>query len=423
MGGLSIVRGIIGGVAGAAGDPQTQAHMDQLNQQAQQQKIQEQRAKIAPLALNVKNLKQGIENSYNAFQQQNPGVTFDQWKTGPGAHEFNRFADLTQYNVHSMREILHPDWTPGPMEWLKTHTTDRAHITNAAGREAGRKNDAAWDKYNEGQIAQSQVGSVQPGFDSKSMAAQSLESQKAKAAQDLEKMRLEGGLKLEGEKAKYGMDLEKAKSETQEKIAGQRVSEQERRDDERMKMFSESQARLERQHDRSQANQGTWSVVEDETGKPTLFNSKTGEQKDAPAGMHKSGYFAKQIAPLEAADLNIKQYVDNGVFTGPDDLALQHEFFTATQPSTGFRMTKVQQDILADSQNWINSIKGKIHHATTGTWFSDEQRRQIANAAQQAIAAKKKSLSAGGPQKEQLQNMRGGGNSNVIVVSPEDMNQ
>ena len=163
MGGLSVLRGIVGGVAGAAGNTQLQDQEAHANQQAQQQKAEEQRAKIAPLALNVKNLKSGIENAYAAYQQQNPGVTFDQWKTGPGAQQFNRFADLTQYNVHSMREILHPDWTPGPMEWLKTHTTDRLHITNAAGREAGRANDAAWDKYNEGQIAGAQTG-FQPGM-------------------------------------------------------------------------------------------------------------------------------------------------------------------------------------------------------------------------------------------------------------------
>lgn len=134
---------------------------------------------------------------------------------------------------------------------------------------------------------------------------------------------------------------------------------------------------------------GTWTIAEDATGTPKLFNSKTGQERDAPEGMHKSGYYAKQIAPLEAAKLNIDDYMSNGVFDGPGDLALQHAFFTATQPSTGFRMTKVQQDILQNSQNWINSWQAKLHHATTGTWFSDEQRQQIAKAARDAIEAKK----------------------------------
>jgi hypothetical protein len=140
-------------------------------------------------------------------------------------------------------------------------------------------------------------------------------------------------------------------------------------------------------------DKGTWEVVEGDKGQSQLMNSKTGEMRDAPGGMHKSGYFAKQIAPLEAASMNIDTYLEGKVYDGPGDLSLQHEFFTATQPSTGFRMTKVQQDILQGSQSWLDSWQAKAHHATTGTWFSDKQRLQIADAARQAIAAKKASLS------------------------------
>lgn len=157
--------------------------------------------------------------------------------------------------------------------------------------------------------------------------------------------------------------------------------------------FQQSQERIEREHDRSAAATGTWTITEGDDGKPQLFNSKTGETKDAPAGMHKSGYYAKQVAPLAASAENIKEYMGGGVFTGPGDLDLQHQYFAATQPPSGFRMTKVQQDILAGSQSWINGIKGKFRHAATGTWFSDEQRRQIADEAQKAIVAKQKALS------------------------------
>lgn len=180
--------------------------------------------------------------------------------------------------------------------------------------------------------------------------------------------------------------------------------------------FQQSQERIEREHDRSAAATGTWTVTEDEDGKPQLFNSKTGEMKDAPAGMHKSGYFAKQIAPLDAAQMNISDYIKNGVFTGPGDLDLQHQYFTATQPATGFRMTKVQQDILAGSQSVMNSMRGKLHHATTGTWFSDEQRKQIADEAQKAIAAKKASLSMAG--KKMDQSGGGGGASSGESSDP-----
>jgi hypothetical protein len=155
------------------------------------------------------------------------------------------------------------------------------------------------------------------------------------------------------------------------------------------------EAGKESRFERSLADRGTWTVAEGENGEPKLFNSKTGEMKEVPGGMHKSGFYAKQIAPIEAAGLNIKNYMENGVFDGPGDLSLQHEFFTATQPATGFRMTKVQQDILQGSQSWMNSVQAKVHHTLTGTWFSDEQRKQIAKAAQDAIAAKKQAIGAG----------------------------
>lgn len=143
-------------------------------------------------------------------------------------------------------------------------------------------------------------------------------------------------------------------------------------------------------------NLGTWTIAEDGNGGTVLYNSKTGQTKQAAPGLHKSGYFAKQIAPFQAAALNIKDYMDNGIFDGPGDLALQHEFFTATQPATGFRMTKVQQDILQDSRSWLDSWKAKALHATTGQWFTEKQRKQLADAAQQAIAAKIKVMEGAG---------------------------
>ena len=173
-------------------------------------------------------------------------------------------------------------------------------------------------------------------------------------------------------------------------------------------MFNRSQERIERMHNAGSGAIGTWSVQEDADGKPVLFNSKTGRTEDAPAGMHKSGYYAKQIAPLEAANNNIQDYIDGGVFTGPGDLDLQHQFFTATQPATGFRMTKVQQDILANSQSLLNKGKAALAHMTGGTIFSPEQRKQIAEEAQKAIAAKKKALSGGGAMTDQLRDIQGG---------------
>src|ERR1700722_14214592 len=132
MGGLSIARGIVGGVAGAAGDTNTQQEMLQANQKAQQDQQNALKAKIAPLSLGITNLQKGIQTSYAQYQQAHPEWQgdFDQWEAGPGAQQFGQFTDATQQNVHAMREILHPDHQAGPTDWLKTHLTDRLHITN-----------------------------------------------------------------------------------------------------------------------------------------------------------------------------------------------------------------------------------------------------------------------------------------------------
>ena len=184
-----------------------------------------------------------------------------------------------------------------------------------------------------------------------------------------------------------------------------------RKEAETQARFNQQQERLERMHNDALANLGSWSVVEGEDGKTQLLNSKSGEMKDAPGGLHKSGYYVKNIAPLEAASLNIDQYMDPKTeHNGPGDISLQHEFFTATQPAAGFRMTKAQQDILQNAQDYLNSFKAKYNHFKTGSYFSDEQRKQIADTAKQAISAKKKALSgaAGGPATDNLRQIQSG---------------
>lgn len=183
-----------------------------------------------------------------------------------------------------------------------------------------------------------------------------------------------------------------------------------RKEAETQARFNQQQERLERMHNDALANLGSWSVVEGEDGKTQLLNSKSGETKEAPAGLHKSGFYVKNIAPLEAANLNMQQYMDEKQFSGSGDLSLQHEFFTATQPSSGFRMTGAQQKRLDDGRDWINSRKGEIYHALYGTWFTPEQRQELVKTAQEAIANKKKVLSAssGGPATNNLRQIQSG---------------
>ncbi len=147
---------------------------------------------------------------------------------------------------------------------------------------------------------------------------------------------------------------------------------------------------------RVSVNSGTWTVDEDKNGKPILFNSKTGETKDAP-DIQKAGTAAKAQAaldkinePVDGAMNYANDYLTNGRFTGSGDEALQEKFFELAKPSVGFRMTQPQIDLLQNSRSWMNSAAAHLRHATKGTWFSDDQRREIVQTMKDLAAAKKK---------------------------------
>ena len=52
----------------------------------------------------------------------------------PDTPEYHDTLDQIQENIHGMREIVAPDQKLGAGDWLKTHLTDRMHITSHAGR-------------------------------------------------------------------------------------------------------------------------------------------------------------------------------------------------------------------------------------------------------------------------------------------------
>lgn len=139
-------------------------------------------------------------------------------------------------------------------------------------------------------------------------------------------------------------------------------------------------------------NQGTWSLDEDSTtGKPVLFNSKNGETKAAPAGIAKTGTFAKneaKTASEKAALEYANDYASRSLHTGPGDEALMEKFFELAKPSTGFRMSQPQIDMLKNAQSWMGGLEAHLRHAASGTWFSDEQRQQIAATMQDLAKAK-----------------------------------
>lgn len=138
-------------------------------------------------------------------------------------------------------------------------------------------------------------------------------------------------------------------------------------------------------------NQGTWGLEESPDGTPLLLNNKTGDVRNAPAGIQKPGTFAKQQAALQPAKdaLDYAQnYMQQGAFTGSGDEALMEKFFELAKPSSGFRMSQPQIDMLKNAQSWFHSMSATARHATSGTWFSDEQRKEIVDTMQQLANSK-----------------------------------
>lgn len=132
-----------------------------------------------------------------------------------------------------------------------------------------------------------------------------------------------------------------------------------------------------------QSDVGTWSLQEDEKGNPILFNSKTAQTMPA-TGVQKPWTFQKVQGPINSYNY-AKNYLDGKSYTGPGDEALMEKFFDLAKPETGFRMSAPQQKMLKDSQSIMGSIEGRARHLTTGTWFSDQQRKDIVNTMKQIL--------------------------------------
>lgn len=150
---------------------------------------------------------------------------------------------------------------------------------------------------------------------------------------------------------------------------------------------------------KEEGSEGTWSLQEDAEGKPILLNSKTAQVQAAPGGVQPRGTAAKQKAEYDKdvagpeADLDYADnYLKNRVFTGAGDEALMEKFFDLAKPSSGFRMSQPQIDMQVKARSWMGGLEAHLRHATTGTWFSDEQRQQIADTMKQLHDSKVKTM-------------------------------
>lgn len=91
-------------------------------------------------------------------------------------------------------------------------------------------------------------------------------------------------------------------------------------------------------------------------------------------------------------------YIKGGQYTGPGDEALMEKFFELAKPSTGFRMSQPQIDMLRNARSWMNAAEATGKHIEGGTWFSNQQRQEIAGTMKQLAAAKGLKTGSGGPQ-------------------------
>jgi hypothetical protein len=210
--------------------------------------------------------------------------------------------------------------------------------------------------------------------------------------------------RLEAQKEADADKRAQANLDSQDSRATQRDSEAEKR---QTQTFAHQDEMLQKRLDemnKKAGEAGTWQLAEDKDGKPIFYNSKTGQQKDA-GGIQRSGAQEKKTAaeekefgPARAAQQYADDYLANGRFTGSGDEALQEKFFELAKPTTGFRMTQPQIDMLQNSRSWMNSAEAHLRHMATGTWFSDEQRKQIAQTMKDLGAAKVKASGTGQPQ-------------------------
>lgn len=135
---------------------------------------------------------------------------------------------------------------------------------------------------------------------------------------------------------------------------------------------------------------GTWSLQEDAQGHPVMFNSKTGQTQAAPANMSKPGTYEKRFGPARDAAQYADDYMQGGNFTGPGDEALMEKFFEVAKPSTGFKMTQSQQNMLMETRDAYQGIvaRGKHLLSPSAPYFDDTQRQHIVQTMHELAAAK-----------------------------------
>jgi hypothetical protein len=89
-----------------------------------------------------------------------------------------------------------------------------------------------------------------------------------------------------------------------------------------------------------------------------------------------------------------KTYADGKVHTGTSDyqMMLQFQESIVAGQKAGIRFNTAEQARIEHAQNLMNSLRAKWGHMTGGTYFSDEQRHEIAAAMQNVADVHKKAI-------------------------------
>lgn len=108
-----------------------------------------------------------------------------------------------------------------------------------------------------------------------------------------------------------------------------------------------------------------------------------------PAGMGTANAGAAKGTESAAQAVKYgRDYLTSGQFTGPKDEALLEAFFEVAKPSSGFRMSQPQIDMLMKGRSWMDSAEGIAYHAKNGVWFPPDQRKQIVEAMEARAVSK-----------------------------------
>lgn len=85
-----------------------------------------------------------------------------------------------------------------------------------------------------------------------------------------------------------------------------------------------------------------------------------------------------------------KDYLAGANFTGAGDEALLEKYFELAKPSSGFRMTQAQIELLQHARDLMGGVEAKAKHlfSPNAPYFSDEQRKQIVDTMSQLQTSK-----------------------------------